>query len=174
MSGYWRVKDGVDVSPGTLFADPAKAGGGPIGVELVIGQYGPDIAGVLRFFPNPTPGQAPFYDEPVAYGPPDFGCQCVYLHAGSFDSGAGTLSFATAGCKPGEPPGSIFRMRATGQVGSKGELTLTFTSQEPDDATPPVKDVVFARKGEASDLTSQLLQCPHPADAKQGNTANGL
>lgn len=76
FSGRWR-SDGERAAEGPLF-------GGR--VELVMGQFGDDVAGVIRL-----------YEDPV-FAVPAEGCNCLYLAGGNAQGSDLTLVLDLAAC----------------------------------------------------------------------------
>ncbi len=161
MGGVWRGTSDPQ-SPGNplLFGDE----GAPLSVELAIGEFGPDLAGLVRFYRDPT-----FVSSRDA-DPPDAECACSLLHSGRVATSH--AAFTLQGCLPGGSPGAPLRLRATlDEIDTGLRLALTV-----DDAGSPLNgkstSLVLNRHALANEITSEDLACPvGPAG---GNTASGL
>lgn len=161
MGGVWR---GTSEPQGT--ANPLLYGedGTPLSVELVLGEFGPDLAGLLRFYRDPT------YVSSRDAAAPDAECACALVHNGRVV--ASHAAFTLAGCLPGGAAKVATRVRATLDETETGlKLSLTV-----DDATSPLDgrstSLVLNRYGLASEITGEDLACAvGPAG---GNTASGL
>lgn len=71
ITGVWRTQEGVTVTWPALDFEGR--------VELVVGQYGHDVAGMLRLFQD---GKE--FKDNYLFGP----CPCLFLEAASFDDSA--------------------------------------------------------------------------------------
>ncbi len=161
MGGVWRgASDPRGTANPLLFGDDGE----PLSVELVLGEFGPDLAGLLRFYRDST------YVSSRDAAAPDAECACALVHNGRVvDSHA---AFTLVGCLPGGSANAATRVRATLDESETGlKLALTV-----DDASSPLNgrstSLVLNRYGLASEITAEDLACPvGPAG---GNTASGL
>lgn len=172
--GVWRAQARLPSEGNAILfqtpADPATAD--PVGVELVLGEFGPDVAGVVRYYhAGPT---GPF-DLARQEAQPNFECNCAYLHGGKLDTHTGLLTFTLQACVPGLSPRAPVHLRGRFSVQPDGRLSGTL---QVDDPTSPAKGqlvaLAFDRTGHPGDLASQDLQCATPADEHSGNVASGL
>jgi hypothetical protein len=160
FGGIWRgpVEIATAGSP-LLFAKD----GGAVGVELVLGEYGPELSGVVRFYRNGN------FVRARSASPPDLECACGFAHDGKVSGDR--AAFTLLGCLPGGSPSTAIRTRATLQTTLQGaQLELTV-----DDPTSPLDglstSLLLQRQGLASDISDADLACaPPPAG---GNAASG-
>jgi len=80
-----------------------------LGVELVLGAYGPDLAGLMRYYRS---AQFDLARSPL---PPRKECECAFLHQAKVDA-TGRVTFVLDACVPGTSPDAPLALR--------GELTL--------------------------------------------------
>lgn len=163
FGGIWR---GVSAPQGAannlLFGPDGQA----VSVEVVIGEYGPDLAGVVRFFRGDS------YLLPRNADAPDRECACALLHAGRADSTAGKGTFLLQGCTPGASPDQPLRVRGTlTRDGSDLLLKLQVedTKSVADGAATAIK---LLQVGGSSDIADSDLYCPLALPG--GNSASGL
>lgn len=161
FGGIWR---GIAPSQGPandLLYGPA---GEPMAIEIVLGEYGPDLAGLLRFY-----RQGSFVRARDA-NPPDSECACSLLYGGRSDGGV--AAFALRGCLPGAATKVAVRTRATLSRDDLGVLQLKLVVDEP---TSPHhgKAVVVALlpQASASEVSDADLLCPLGPAA--GNPTSG-
>jgi len=161
MGGVWRgTGEALGPANSLLYGEA----GAPLSIELVLGEFGPDLAGLLRFYRDPT------YVLARDAATPDDECACSLVHNGR--AVAGHAAFTLLGCLPGGAPKVASRVRAAlDEVETGLKLTLTV-----DDASSPLDGrsttLVLNRYGLASEITGEDLACPvGPAG---GNTASGL
>jgi hypothetical protein len=167
--GVWRAQAPLQGDTNAILFQP---GVDPVGVELVLGEFGPDVAGVVRYYhAGPT---GPF-DLARQESQPNFECSCAYLHGGRLDSRTGLLSFTLQACVPGLSTLAPVQLRGRFGIQPDGRLTGTL---QVDDPTSPAKGatvaLAFDRVGQSGDLASQDLLCGTPASATTGNLASGL
>ena len=161
FGGIWRGVTPAQGPANDLLYGP---GGEPMALELVLGEYGPDLAGLLRFY-----RQGSFVRARDA-GPPDAECACALLYSGRSDSGV--AAFALRGCLPGAAGKVSVRTRAQLKRDDLGVRQLKLVVDEP---TSPhhAKAVVVALvpQASASEVSDTDLLCPMGPAA--GNTASG-
>ena len=140
-----------------------------VGVRLVIGEYGPDLAGVLHFYTSSA------FDRARSADSPDFECACEYLHGGRIDAVSGRISLTLLGCTPGSASQRAQRMRGSFSLNAKGRLIGTLRV---DDTTSPnngqTVDLQFDRLTPSSEVDPADLVCRQPTDAATGNVFSGL
>jgi len=134
---------------GTFRSDDPVSLGGQDGVyvELVLGHYGPDVAGLVRFYGTDD------YLLPVAAD--DF-CECRPLAKGTFDYGKEALAFSFQVPHPCAEPGDIY-------------VSTTLTMSDDGDVLEgawSIPSIVgqsgtwsFSRKKKVGDLVSTDLEC---------------
>lgn len=160
--GVWRgIAPIASASNSLIYADD----GGPLAVELVLGEYGPDLAGVLRFYRGDS------FLQPRTQDAPDMACACALVHSGKVDTATGRAVFTLTGCLPGSSPHAKLRTIAN--------LTLTPTdllvTLKVDDAVSPLHgsslDLQLQRFASAGNVSDADLVCP--LGGAGGNPASG-
>ena len=162
VSGVWHVEAPVN----KLILD--EVAGKALGLELVIGEYGPDLAGLLRYYRS---GQ---FDQPRSPVPPHNLCECAFLHAAKVDS-AGNVTFELDACVPGKSPKAPLALSGVFTLQVDGRLKGTLTADDP--SQPTIVDAVqltFVRVATTAESDPAILDCQHPATLADGNTASGL
>ena len=162
LGGVWRAV-------GTPTGDPIIGAGmtldSPLGVELVLGHYGPDVTGLLRFYRNAE------YTLPRYPGIPSKECGCAFLHQGRWSDNAERLNFVLKGCLPGAATTQTVYVRGDLTLDEDGTLTGSLQVEDPASAYFGKKQAwVFER---FSSVSSSDLTCEPVTDADAGNTANG-
>lgn len=169
VGGIWRAEAPLHSSGNDVVFQGETD---PVGVELVVGEYGPDVTGVIHFYhAGPT---GPF-DRARSALAPDFECACDYLHGGRIDAGTGALTFSLTGCAPGLNQKGVVRLR--GRLALQADQRLAGTLQVDDPGSPQngaSVDLVFDRAHLPADIEATDLQCIQPADMARGNTNSGL
>jgi len=136
LDGVWDTERAVDFDP-TIVGDALPPS---VFVRLVLGHYGPDVAGTLRFYEDGT-----MKDE---WAP----CPCRYVLKGDFDEGL--LSFEVRGCAP---DASVDEIRGAFTIDESGELLEgTFTVDGEEAAT----QFVLLHGGGEKSITKELKRCP--------------
>ncbi len=160
--GIWRgIAPIAGASNDLIYAED----GGSLAMEIVLGEYGPDLAGVIKFFRSDN------YLRRRTAEPPDRACACALIHNGKVDAANGRAVFTLTSCLPGSSPKATVRSVVT--------LTLTATdllvSLRVDDTHSAlhnaVLDVQLQRQGGAGDISDPDLLCP--AGSASGNPASG-
>lgn len=162
FGGIWR---GTALAKGPANQLLYDDSGEPIALELVLGEYGPDLSGLLRFYRQGS------YVRARDAAPPDAECACALIYGGRADSGK--AAFSMRGCLPGSSTRQALRTRATLARDATGQLTLQL---QVDDATSPLNGqstaIALVAYANASEISSPDLACP-PGPAA-GNPASGL
>jgi hypothetical protein len=162
LGGVWRG----DTAPSPLLHGPDQK---TLGVELVIGQYGPDLAGVLRFYRSAS------FERARDAAAPDRECACLYLHAGHVDEASDKLSFTTKGCLPGTSPNAPVRVRGQFHLGQKGLLDGSLKVDEPASQLHGRQiDLSLKRTASQADTEAAELACVQPSTSAGGNVHSGL
>lgn len=167
LGGVWRATAPPQSADNPLLY---QAPGDPVGVELVLGQYGADVAGVMRWYHRGPLGD---FDHARLAGVPDNECECVHLQQGKADTASGALSFVLQGCLPGSAPNTAVRVRGGMKLGEDGRLDGTLTVDQPGSPLNG-KQVALVFERRATRLEATDLQCEQPVDASHGNTLSGL
>lgn len=137
----------------------------PVGVELVLGQYGSEVAGLIRFWRS---GEFLLRRNADL---PDEECGCAYLRDGRVDTRTSKATFRLEGCLPALTKGQTVRVR--GQVALQdGQLEATLTVDQPGSPLHGQQtELRLDRHAAPGDTEPADLRCvPPPA----GNTASGL
>jgi hypothetical protein len=127
LAGTWRSESVT----GTL---ALHHNDGAVGVELVLGQYGPDVAGVVHWWQTPD-----FLIRRTAESP-DGDCACGLVRSGKVADSGAAASFFVQACLPGIAAQTVIR--------SQVSLRLT--------ADPDVLDAVWTVDDPASPLHGQI------------------
>lgn len=163
LGGVWRARLPAQ---GDRVVSPMEGFGAP-GVELVVGHYGPDVAGLMRFYRS-TNFEA--VRDPQS---PSFQCACSYLHQGRWSSGSQRLSFVLKGCLPG--------------AGSQTDTYTLGQFQWRDDAVPLLEGTLRVEDPDSSmygavqqwtmervdSVSAPDLDCQTIEDGQIGNIHNG-
>lgn len=161
FGGIWRGTAPAKSAANPLLYGP---GGEPLALELVLGEYGPDLSGLMRFYRQGS------YVRARDAAPPDSQCACALVYGGRSDSGK--AAFSMRGCLPGSSPQQPVRTRATLARDELGVLTLHL---QVDDATSALNgqsaSIALLAHTSASEISSSDLICP-PGPAA-GNPASG-
>ena len=163
LGGVWRQ---IAPATGDLVISPAE-GFSAVGVELVLGHYGPDVAGVIRFYRRDN-----FESSRDPYAPARQ-CACTYLRQGRWSGASDRLTFSLKGCLPGEASQQSlytlgdFLLVDDPQVNLAGTLTV----EEPN--SPLYGRQQSWQFERVSSVSASDLTCPTIEDSERGNTANG-
>lgn len=162
LAGVWR---GAPTSTGSL---NLEVNGVPVGVEIVLGQYGPDLAGVVRWWSSDE-----FVVERSAEEP-DSLCACGLVRAGKVGTAGNKATFWLSSCLPGAATETQVRTRVDLTLAADGvslEAVLTV-----DDETSALhgqsRTVSLVRTLPSSEVTSAELRCGPPG--ADGNGSSGL
>lgn len=140
----------------------------PVGVELVLGQYGPDVAGVVRWWSS-----ADFLVERSADAP-DVDCACGLVRSGKVSEAGDRASFWLGGCLPGAATASAVRTRVELNLQPDGEqLLATFTvDDETSELAGQKRAVLLTRTATSDEVVADQLRCDPPQSG--GNGSSGL
>ncbi len=140
-----------------------------LGVELVIGSYGPDIAGLMRFYRSTQ------FDLALSPLPPHNDCECAFLHQAKVDA-TGRVTFVLDGCVPGTSQQAQLALRGELDLLTDGRLVGTVTVDDPSQPTLAARSVqlAFVRVATTASSDPAILDCQNPATLADGNTASGL
>lgn len=161
LAGVWRGAPEAN-NGDLLFAQ----GQTPVGVELVLGQYGPDLAGVVRWWSS-----ADFLVERSAEAPDNL-CACGLVRNGRVSASGDRATFWLQSCLPGASTTSTVRTRVELLLLNSGtQLQATFTV---DDAAASTNGkhhtVTLTRTLTSDELTSEQLRCEPPAVGGNGSS----
>jgi len=165
--GVWRAQAPLQGETNAILFEP---GGQPVGIELVLGEFGPDLSGLVRYYrAGPT---GPF-DQPRRAAAPDFECACAYLHDGRIDS-TGLVTFTLQACAPGVQAKGKIRLRGRFMIQADGRLVGKLQVDSPgSSADGSSVDLAFERALPSGDVDPRDLQCAQPLDAEHGNVDSG-
>ncbi len=156
VGGIWRSASAV---PGPLVGGPSD-----VFVEVSLGHYGPDVAGLVRFFHDPD------FEDPLDAAAPYRECACAFVHRGRWLSAASVLDFQLRGCLPGASPQAPLLVRA--ELTLDGDLLDGILRVE--EPTSPLfgteQPLQLERFGS---IGAADLQCEPPDSAEAGNLASG-
>ncbi|MBM4344247.1 MAG: hypothetical protein FJ100_12835 [Deltaproteobacteria bacterium] len=162
LGGTWRGLAQLGPEGGDLVHGSE---GGPVALELVIGEYGPDVAGLLRFFRGDSWLRARSAEAP------DRECGCSLLHGGRVDASTAQAAFTLQGCLPGAADRARVRARGSLRRTTSGAV-LVITVDEP--GSPLHKrssTIALEQTGGPGDIALADLACPTALPT--GNTASG-
>lgn len=164
IDGVWHADVPVSGSSNTLIWSKPQPG-----VELVIGSYGPDISGLIRYYRS---GQ---FERPRAPQKPWQECECGFLHQARVDN-AGRVTFELNACVPGSSPTTPLALRGELRLMDDGRLVGVLAVDDP--SRPALAgasaQVTFVRVAATGSSDPAILDCQHPASLADGNTASGL
>ena len=167
VGGVWRGAAPTG-SPGALLLHGKDLPLEPLGIELVVGHYGPELAGIVRFYRNAQ------FDRRRSSEVPDRECACAYLHVGYVDLATGRMTFTLKGCLPGGATTEAVRTRAV--FTPSGTDTLLGTLKV-DDTNSPLHgqqvELTLKRVAGQSDTDAGNLACATWTDATKGNVSSG-
>jgi hypothetical protein len=138
----------------------------PLGVELVIGSYGPDIAGLVRYY------RTGLFDLARSPAPQRAECECAFLHSARVDA-TGRVTFLLNACVPGTSSTTPLTLRGELNLLDDGRLAGTVSVDDPSQPSATVQ-LSFVRVATAANSDPAILDCAHPAALADGNTASGL
>lgn len=164
VGGVWHAQVPRQGLANDLLFGP---GDEPLGIELVIGEFGPEVSGLVRYYPSAT------FEQPRAAEVPDRQCACAFLYQAQVDGG-GKVAFMLKGCVPGSATEANLRLR--GQFTLQPDDTL-LGSFRVDEAKSPLDgrsvELSFERKATAGGIESRHLRCSQPPDVATGNVHSG-
>ncbi|GEM_PF-3357384 len=166
LGGGWRVLEKPLLGDKIIYDE--NSGEPEVGIELLIGHYGPDVAGLVRFYRTNA------FQFRRSELKPDSDCACTFMRKGKTAADASSLEFDLEGCVPGSATRSSLLVRATLELDASGQLDGKLTVL---DNQSPLKGRsqkwTFKRVATSGAIDSSDLICETP-DAKDGNTFNGL
>lgn len=164
LGGTWRP---VLPTSGALVHHPIT-GDASLGIELVLGHYGPDVAGVMRFYRSTD------YDLTRDWTPPDFECACLYLHKGRYGATSSSFEFVTNGCLPGIATQESVFVRGTFKLDQETRLVGQLRIDDPASTHDGlIEELIFTRTASAGSTLTSDFTCGHTDDADAGNTHSG-
>jgi len=156
VEGVWRAKPKAN-------SLVYNVSGEPIGIEIVIGEYGPDVTGVVHFYRTQT------FDSKQSALSPLNQCACAYLHDGGIDLSAKTLHFRLRGCVPGAATHAELPIYGELTLDTDANLTGTLTVET---AGGLVLPLTFSRKDSVGQIEPADLVCARPTES-EGNSFSG-
>jgi hypothetical protein len=157
LGGVWRT---AATAQGPLIGTTAA----PVAVELVLGHYGPDVSGLLRFYGDDG------FELPNDATAPHFRCGCIFVHNGRWSESGARLSFQTRGCLPGQNANASVLAETTLLL-EGGELHGAMTVVDP--ASPLIGTTQPLRVTRFAAFEDGDLRCEAYVDPATGNGANG-
>ncbi len=141
----------------------------PLGVELVLGAYGPDVAGLVRYYRS---GQFDQSRLPVLARKE---CECGFLHQAKVDA-SGRVTFELESCVPGTSWDAPLALHGALNLLEDGRLVGTLSVDDPSQPTLATATVqlTFLRVATTGMSDPAILDCQHPATLADGNTTSGL
>lgn len=165
LGGKWRPVE----TDGTIIRNPAP-GGDDLGFELVMEHYGPDIAGLIRFYRNTE------YERSRDPKSPFSECACVYMRSGTYGAKSKSYRFRTEGCVPGVATHSNIALRGALELNDESQLVGTLRVEDlnhPSEINGLVQNMVLEREATAGAILASEFSCERPANADAGNTHSG-
>ena len=149
-----------------VFGAPAAT---PLGIELVLGAYGPDAAGLVRYYRS---GQFDLPRVPVRTRKE---CECAFLHQAKVDT-SGRVTFELEACVPGTSWDAPLTLRGTLNLQANGNLEGAIAVDDPaaPQHTGKTVQLKFVRFGTTAASKPEVLDCQDPSALADGNTASGL
>lgn len=139
------------------------------GLELVVATYGPDLAGLVRYY------RTKLFDVARSALPPWRECECAYLHQARI-SATGRVTFELGACVPAISPDQPLAMRGEFDLQSDGSLQGALLVDDP--SRPDLHNLQvqlkFVRETSLSLNDPKLLACVNPVSLAEGNTGSGL
>ncbi|MCO4760893.1 MAG: hypothetical protein KC502_05275 [Myxococcales bacterium] len=164
LGGVWRA---VGPPTGDVLIGRGLGGKSRPGVELVLGQYGSSVSGLLRFYRSPD------YDVPRQAAAPSFECACAFVHNGTWNADSDRLSFTLNGCLPGAATKEQLFVRGNFVLDPGNSSVMTGTiavEQLPSRLYQREQEWTFER---VEGVSQSDLACERPVHADDGNVANG-
>ena len=165
VDGIWHAVPPESGAGNTLIFDAKSMPA----VELVVGTYGPDLSGLLRYYRTAQ------FETARAPEPPFRECQCAFLHQARL-SDTGHMTFYLDACVPGASPSARVALSGDFNLLSDGRLAGTLTVDDPSrpDLAGLHTQLTFVRNAAVPDGDPTVLACDNPATLADGNTASGL
>ena len=164
LGGAWRV---TEMSGEPVVHEPST-GEPTVGIELLFGHYGPDIAGLVKYY-RTTDFQFP--RNPLK---PDNQCAGAYMRNGKASADTYRIEFDLDGCVPGSATEATLLLRGSFKLDDQGLLQGELRVLE--DASPlhgKFQTMTFERLKAAGAVDSGELICETP-DRDAGNFFNCL
>jgi len=164
VGGVWRGQAPRQGAANDILFGPSDE---PLGIELVLAEFGPDVTGLLRHY------SAGDFTRVRRAEAPDRQCACGYLHQGRVDIGTERVSFTLRGCLPGGATQANLRVR--GQFLREADrLVGTLRVDEPGHPLHErAIELSLERVAAAGEVGAAELACSQPGDAAQGNIHSG-
>jgi hypothetical protein len=157
LGGVWRT---LALQGGPLLGSEAS----PVGVEMVLGHYGLDVAGVVRFYSDEA------FEAPRDPSTPYNACACAFVHKGRWRISGSAFDFQLRGCLPGAAPDSELLVR--GELALEGEVLEGMLRVEAP-GSPLLGTEQRVELEHVGGLGDADLGCEAYADSAEGNRANG-
>ncbi len=158
LGGVWRSDALVG---GPLVGDGVGPG---VAVEFVLGHYGLDVAGVVRFYDDDV------FESPSDPTAPYRACACAFIHKGRWRVSSDAFDFQLRGCLPGASPSSTLLVR--GELKLVGDtLDGILRVEDPESPLLGTTQPLVLRR--TSGLGDADLGCEVFTDASAGNRASG-
>lgn len=166
LGGTWRAVAGEAIGDKLVFDE--VTGEADVGIELLVGHYGPDMTGLVKFYRTSK------FQFPRTATNPDNECACTFIHAGKVSADSTQLEFDLRGCIPGAASHSQLLVRAELELDTEGVLEGHFRILDKNpEWTAKTQTFTFERVAAAGVFSSSDLICETP-DQDDGNIYNGL
>lgn len=166
LGGTWRVTEGPLLGDKLVFDE--KSGEPDVGIELMIGHYGPDLTGLVRFYRTSK------FQFPRKAFKPDSDCACTFMHNGQVSADNTKMEFDLKGCIPGAATRSQLLVRAELELDADAQLDGRWrVLDDKKEWSGKSQKFTFVRTGAAGAVDSRDLICETP-DQDAGNIYNGL
>jgi len=163
LGGVWRMSAPPTGDSLIGFGAPKE---GTVGVELVLGHYGPDVTGLLRFYRTDD------FVLPRQASAPKRECGCTFLRRGRWNTPNKRLDFVLQGCLPGAATRQTVYVRGDFTLNADGTLAGGLEVEDPASAHFGRRQLWTFERFEG--VSRSDLICEPETDADAGNTANGL
>lgn len=167
LGGAWRVeKDAPLVGDKLVYDDTSDQRA--VGIELLIGHYGTDIAGLLKFYDNED------FLSPRSATNPKGQCACTFIHNGRANAEHTHVEFDLKGCLPGSATAAQMLIRGELNLSADGRLEgrIKVVGDDPLWAGK-TQQFTFLRTASVGAVDDTDLICETP-DQDEGNIYNGL
>ncbi len=162
LGGVWRLVETDSV----LIFDPAT-GKPDVGIEVQLGHYGLDIAGVMRFYRTRK------YDLTRDATSPYFECACTYMRKGRYGANSKTFEFVMEGCLPGSATTAKRFVHGSLQLDDSDQLVGTLRVDDDSQWKGKLETLVLSRHGAAGSVLAGEFACERIIDTDAGNTHSG-
>jgi hypothetical protein len=165
LGGTWRVTERPLLGDKLVFDE--NSGEPDVGIELMIGHYGPDLAGLVRFYRTTK------FQFPRSALKPDGDCACTFMHNGQVSADNTKMEFDLRGCLPGAATRAQLLVRAELELDAGGQLDGRWRVLDDNkEWSGKSQQFTFTRTGPAGAVDSRDLICETP-DQDVGNIYNG-